>query len=103
MMTYIQNHYAEKISIAQLANEVFLSERACYRVFQEYLHMTPTDYITGYRLQMACQMLIHESTSLAEISQNCGLGSSSYFGKVFKERIGCTPLEYRQKWQNSDI
>lgn len=103
MMIYIQKHYSEKISIAQLANEAFLSERGCYRVFQEYLHMTPTDYITSYRLQMACQMLTKEDTSLAEISQNCGLGSSSYFGKVFKENMGCTPLEYRRKWQNSDI
>lgn len=103
MMIYIQEHYSEKISIMQLANSVFLSERGCYRVFQECLHMTPAEYIRNYRLQMACQMLSKGSESLTEISHACGLGTSSYFWKIFKENIGCTPQKYRQKWQNCDI
>ena len=36
------------------------------------------------------------------ISHECGLGSSSYFGKVFREYAHCSPIEYRKKWQNSD-
>lgn len=103
MMRYIQEHYPEKLSIARLANAAFLSERGCYRVFRECLHMTPIDYLTSYRLQMACQMLTKGDTALVEISQSCGFGSSSYFGKIFKEKIGCTPLEYRRKWQDNDI
>lgn len=102
MMRYVQEHYAEKISTVQLANAAFLSERGCYRAFQENLHMTPADYIRSYRLQTACQMLCKGEASLTEISQMCGLGSSSYFGKVFKEAIGCTPQQYRQKWQDID-
>lgn len=102
MMMYVQEHFAEKISISQLAEVSFLSERGCYRVFQECLHMTPADYIKSYRLQIACQMLLKTDLNLTEISQACGLGSGSYFGKTFKENIGCTPMEYRQKWQNSD-
>ena len=37
------------------------------------------------------------------ISHECGLGSSSYFGKVFREYAHCSPIEYRKKWQNSDM
>lgn len=103
MMIYIQEHYPEKISISQLAGTVYLSERGCYRLFQEYLHMTPADYIRSCRLQAARRMLLEGNKSLAEISQACGMGSSSYFGKIFKEDTGCTPLEYRQKWQDRDI
>lgn len=103
MMIYIQEHYFEKITVTQLADIAYLSERECYRVFQECLHMTPNDYMRNYRLQMACQMLIKEDMKLTEISHACGLGTGSYFGKIFKESIGCTPLEYRQKWQNCDI
>ena len=36
------------------------------------------------------------------ISHECGLGSNSYFGKVFREYTHCSPTEYRRKWQNSD-
>lgn len=103
MMIYIHEHYREKISIAELATAAYLSERECYRVFHDCLHMTPVEYITSYRLQVACQMLAKSQETVTFISHECGLGSSSYFGKVFREYAHCSPIEYRKKWQNSDI
>lgn len=103
MMIYIHEHYSEKISIKELATSAFSSERECFRVFHDCLHMTPAEYIKSYRLQMACQMLAQGRETITFISHACGLGSSSYFGKVFREYVGCTPLEYRRKWQESDI
>ncbi len=102
MMIYIHEHYNEKISIPELATAAYLSERECYRVFHDCLHMTPIEYINAYRLQAACQMLAKGQESITVISHACGLGSSSYFGKVFKEYAHCSPTEYRRKWQNSD-
>ena len=102
MMIYIHEHYREKISIPELAAEAYLSERECYRVFRDCLHMTPVEYITTYRLQVACQMLAKGQEAVTVISHECGLGSSSYFGKVFREYAHCSPIEYRKKWQNSD-
>ena len=103
MMIYIHEHYREKITIADLAAATYLSERECYRVFHDCLHMTPVEYITSYRLQVACQMLAKSQETVTFISHECGLGSSSYFGKVFREYAHCSPIEYRKKWQNSDI
>lgn len=74
-----------------------MSERVCYRLFRENLHTTPSDYIRCYRIHMACQILSKSNMSLAEIGYACGLGSSSYFGKQFKEYVGCTPMEYRKR------
>ena len=103
MMIYIHEHYREKISIPELAAAAYLSERECYRVFHDCLHMTPVEYITTYRLQIACQMLAKGQEPITVISHECGLGSSSYFGKVFREYAYCSPTEYRKKWQNSDM
>ena len=103
MMIYIHEHYREKITIVDLAAAAYLSERECYRVFHDCLHMTPVEYITSYRLQVACQMLAKSQETVTFISHECGLGSSSYFGKVFREYAHCSPIEYRKKWQNSDI
>ena len=97
MMVYVHKHYGEKILISELAASVFLSERECFRIFQECLHVTPMQYIQNYRLQVACQMLVESKASVTEISHACGLGSSSYFGKVFREYMKCTPGEYRQR------
>ncbi len=102
MMVYVHEHYTEKISIPELAGCVFLSERECYRAFQNCLHMTPAEYIKSYRLQMACQILADSQMPITEAGYACGLGNASYFGKVFREFAGCTPLQYRRRWQNCD-
>lgn len=102
LMIYIHEHYQEKISIPELAAAAYLSERECFRVFHDCLHTTPIEYIRSYRLQAACQMLARGREPITVISHACGLGSSSYFGKVFREYANCTPLEYRRKWQNCD-
>lgn len=102
MMIYIHEHYSEKISVSELSAAAYLSERECYRVFQSCLHMTPTEYMKSYRLQMACRMLAEGQESVTEIGHACGLGSTSYFGKIFHTHTGCTPLEYRRKWQDNN-
>lgn len=103
MMAFIHEHYGDKISIKEIADIAFISERDCFRVFHDYLHMTPMEYLKSYRLRKACYLLSKSSDSVTSICQECGMTGSSYFGKVFRESFGCTPLEYRRKWQNNDM
>lgn len=100
MLAYLHEHYPEKITVAQLAASAHLSERECYRIFQDAVHLSPIEYLTQYRLQLACRMLASGTDSVTAISQLCGFGSSSYFGKLFAQQFHCTPLEYRRKWQD---
>lgn len=103
MLIYIHEHFADRISVSELAAVACLSERECFRLFQSYLHTTPTKYIQSYRLQEACGMLINGQDTITDIGQACGLGNSSYFSRIFREYQNCTPVEYRKKWQDSDI
>ncbi len=103
MIIYIHEHYADKITISELASAVYLSERECFRIFRNYLHITPTEYIRSYRLQEACRMLVNSQESITDIGRTCGLGNGSYFGKIFREFANCTPKEYRKKWQDNNI
>ena len=102
LIVYVQEHFEESISVEQLAQIVHISKRACFRLFQETLHMTPVEYIRSCRLQKACQMLVRSDSSITQIASSCGLGSSSYFGKAFREKFGCSPLAYRKLWHDSD-
>lgn len=102
LMVYIHKHYQQPLCVEELAQIISVSKRACFRLFQEHLHTTPTAYIRRYRLQKACQMLVHGNDSVTRIAYQCGLGSSSYFGKVFRDVYQCTPLEYRRKWHDRD-
>lgn len=99
MLIYIHEHYAEKITISEIAAAGYLSERECFRVFQYCLHMTPMEYVKNYRLQIACQMIANGNEPVTVICGACGLGSSSYFSKVFHAYAHCTPTEYRKKWK----
>lgn len=103
MMIYIHEHYFEKLKISSIANSAFVSERVCYRIFKECIHMSPMEYLNSYRLQKACTMLIESSKPITLIGYECGLGTSSHFATVFKHQFGCTPLDYRKKWQNNDV
>lgn len=102
LMAYIHEHYQGPISVEQLAESAHISKRVCFRLFQENLHMSPLEYMRSYRLQKACQMLVETREPVTQIAYSCGLGSSSYFGKVFRERFGCSPGEYRKKWHDRD-
>ena len=102
MMLYIHAHMAEKLPVRALAEAAYCSERECYRVFREVLHITPAEYLQNVRLQMACKLLIETQLPLTEVAQRCGLGSASYFGAQFREKIGTSPSAYRKCWQNID-
>lgn len=97
MVTYVHEHYGEKIAIHDIANAAFVSERECYRSFHAVMHMTPNEYVRKYRLQMACRLLADSTESITNIAQLCGFGTSSFFGKVFREEFHMTPLEYRSE------
>ena len=102
MLIYIHEHYPENLSVKELAAAAYTSERECYRIFREHLHTTPIAYLTAYRIQIACQMLAESKASITEVGTACGMGNSSYFGKVFREVVGCTPRQYRYKRQNNN-
>ena len=97
MLGFVFEHYGERISIENLAESANISQRECYRIFRDRLHISPVEYINSYRIQIASQMLISTEKTITEIGQACGLGSSSYFGKVFKAKMGCTPEQFRVK------
>ena len=103
LMVYVYENYQHPISVDQLAASVHISKRVCFRIFRDNLHMTPVEYIREYRLQKACQLLANTDTPITQIAYHCGLGSSSYFGKTFRERFGCTPAQYRKEWHDAAI
>lgn len=102
MMSYIQEHYTETIAVDRLAKEAHISKRVCFRLFQENLHMSPLEYMREYRLRKACMDLVETEKSMTEIASDCGFGTSSYFGKIFRERFNCSPARYRREWHDCD-
>lgn len=91
MLSYIYAHYAERISLADIAAAANISRSEAGRCFATYLQKTPVDFLIQYRLQKARALLSDTTLSIQEISQACGFHSMSYFTRKFRQRYGETP------------
>ena len=98
MLSFIHEHYQEKLTLSDIAHPANVSEYICSNTFQKSLHTTPMEYLNSYRLRIAYQMLAQTDASVSQISALCGM-NHSYFSKVFRQTTGYTPLEYRRFYQ----
>lgn len=96
MLSYIHAHFGETISVVDIARAAAVSRTECFRCFRSALGETPVEYLSAYRLSAAASLLAGTTRTIADIASNCGFGSSSYFGKLFRTRYGKTPREWRK-------
>lgn len=94
---FINNNYAEKISLSDIANSAHISNGECCRVFKRLLNMTPFQYLVHVRLSKSTEFLTDTDYSISQIAQHVGFCSSSYYTKCFRKEYGCVPLKYRQR------
>lgn len=93
---YIEKHYAEPISVEQLAAASNMSVSRFFPCFKAQLGVTPVDYINHYRINQAIIMLVNNrEMTIEQISSTVGFESSAYFRKVFKKITGKMPKNYR--------
>jgi len=97
MMEYLYNNYMNKISLSDIAYSANISEREAIRTFDNILNMSPFSFLMQYRVRMAATLLSETNNSISQIAYDCGFGSTSYFGKEFKEKMGMTALAYRKQ------
>lgn len=87
----------EPISQVDIASYTGVSRRQLQRLFQRYLHCTPSRYYSQIRLARARELLHQTSMSLVEISALTGFVSSSHFSKSYKEHFGHSPSAERKR------
>ena len=95
---YLEQHYAEKITLDELSTRFFINKYYLTRVFKEQFGQSITAYLTSLRITHAKQLLRFSDKSVEEIGLECGLGQLHYFSRVFKEVEGVPPSIYRSQW-----
>lgn len=95
---YLEQHYAEKITLDELSTRFFINKYYLTRVFKEQFGQSITAYLTSLRITHAKQLLRFSEKSVEEIGLECGLGQLHYFSRVFKEVEGVPPSIYRSQW-----
>jgi AraC-like DNA-binding protein len=93
---YIEECFAEGITLNQLARHVALSPYYLLRIFHAEVGMPPHAYLESVRIRHA-QRLIETGRPLAEVALEVGFGSQSQLTRHFKKIIGATPGQYAQQ------
>lgn len=100
-LNYIAAHYAEDIDLDHLTSLCMISKPHLIRCFRKELNCTPHDYLLDYRLRESKQLLSSSTSSVEDISEQCGFNSVSHFSRAFRKRVGMTPSEFRKIWKNN--
>ena len=95
VMTYINNHYREELSLEAVAEFAGFSRYYFSRSFKRQTGYSFKDYLCQKRLQVAMDLLIRTNRSMRDVATDSGFGSVATFNRVFREKKGCTPTQYR--------
>ena len=94
---YINEHYAERITMEQLCRAANLSKQQLCRLFSRYLNARPMEFAAKRRIQAAKELLSSTSLPIEEIAEQVGFCSGSYFSKLFLRYEGITPSDFRKR------
>lgn len=91
---YIEKHFDQKISLEEVAQQVYLHPTYLSTIIKQETGYTFSDYITFIRVKKAKQLL-NSHLSVKEVARKVGYPDSNYFCRVFKKVTGVTPTGYR--------
>ena len=103
IVQFVEKNYNRKISLEDVGEQVGMSASSVSRFFKKRTRHNFWDYLNGFRIDRAAQMMIETEHTISEISYACGFNNISNFNRVFRERIGTTPSDYRNKFKESII
>jgi len=93
---YIQDHYLQNITLAEIASKFNFSQAYLTKIFIRFTGMPPLKYKTSLRIRAAKEYLTTTPMSVAEVAERLGYSDQFAFSKSFKNAEAISPLKYRQ-------
>ena len=97
ILSYINEHFDEKITIKEVSELIPLSESRFMTFFKNQTGVSFIKYLNDYRLEAAAEQLLQTRKSVTEIALENGFDNISYFIRSFKNKYKTTPFDYRKK------
>ncbi len=94
---YIKEHYREKIRCENIAEYSYLSLSYFNRIFKGITGITAMNALQNYRIEAACEMLIHSDLQISDIAYAVGYTDIKFFYALFRKAKGTTPGDYRKQ------
>lgn len=100
ILDYINNHYAEDITLSSIAAAVHANAYYIAHLFKRVTNYSPLNYVIRRRIGEAQSLLIYTKMDITEIAAAVGYPDPNYFSRVFKKITSMPPRKYRQEWIN---
>ena len=101
ILDYIDLHYAEQISVSELARLCYFSDYHFMRFFKKHMSMTCIEYINNLRLEKSVEQFEQGNTSIMDVSLSVGFHNLSYFHRAFKKKYHMTPRSFIKQLQEN--
>lgn len=95
VMGYVKDNLAEEMTTESLASMACVTRAHLGRLFRETLGCSPIQFVLRTRIQSAQRLLVTTGYSVRAIAHEVGFNDVSYFVRLFRQKIGFTPQEYR--------
>jgi len=97
VQSYIRSNLSEDISLQSLSERVYLHPVYLSKLYKVETGEGLSDYISNIKMEHASELLLSDrDLKIYEVAIMVGFQNSSYFSRVFKNRFGMTPLEFRK-------
>ena len=94
ILTYLQSHTGEKVSMEDVAREFHLSQAHIFRVFRQTYHISPINYLIYCRMRQARTLILKYRMSTEELAKQLAYSNVYHFARIFSRFFGCTPEQY---------
>jgi len=92
-----RSNIEQNISPVDVAHELQISYSRFRKIFKEYTGLAPGQFQIQLKIHKAKELLTHTNKSVKEIAFELNFESNFYFSKLFKEKVGITPVQFRNK------
>ena len=98
---FIEQNYHRRLTIQEIANYFFVSEKHLCRIFSNAYHCSPQEYLRNTRMKKAKYLLEENILNIKEIAFSVGYPDQLQFSAMFKKHYGISPSKYRKSNPNS--
>jgi AraC-like DNA-binding protein len=99
----LKNFHLQNIKIGDVAALLSMSNSAFSHFFQKYTNKSFTQFLIDVRIGHACKLLLDTDDTINQICYRSGFNNLANFNRLFRKYRGCTPQEYRRRYQENNI
>ena len=98
-LQYIEEHYCDPIRIEDVANHLNINRFYLHRIFKSFTNVSVQSYLLDYRIRQSCILLRDTTMSIRVIAHSVSYDDPLYFSRIFHQKMGMSPSEYRKSNQ----